>query len=303
MIIYSDKFLLHDKPDHPENKQRLIAIIDALKKDSDLSHKIKNKIKEPKPAKEEHILAVHDKDYFNLIKSTKSMRSNTKNFFMLDQDTYLTDKTYECAVLAAGAVEQGVDLVYKDRKEPVFCLVRPPGHHAPYGGFCIFNNIAIAAMHALKKYEKVFILDIDVHHGNGTQNTFYQSNKVFYCSLHQYPFYPGTGSTEEVGTGPGKGYTLNIPLSAGTDDETYMRLFQSTLSTLKKFNPDVVLVSLGLDSHKDDTLGGLALTDQAYKKMTKDLLGLEKPLVFVLEGGYNLDVLGRVISKMMLLSL
>jgi acetoin utilization deacetylase AcuC-like enzyme len=186
----------------------------------------------------------------------------------------------------------------------VFAAVRPPGHHAEKTqamGFCIFNNIAIAARYLQKKYklEKIFILDWDVHHGNGTQHSFEDDPTVFYCSLHQYPHYPGTGAARERGTGAGEGFTLNIPMSAGSADEEYLTAFEEkVILAADSFAPDFVLISAGFDAHQDDPLAGIRLSDDIYYQMSKTMKEISERhcsgrLISFLEGGYNLSALAR----------
>ena len=183
-----------------------------------------------------------------------------------------------------------------------FCAVRPPGHHAEPGqalGFCIFNNIAIGARHAQKKgFKKVFIVDFDVHHGNGTQDMFYNDNSVFYFSTHQYPHYPGTGSEEEKGSGDGTGFTRNVPMPSGSGDDEYKAVYCEVLPGLvKEFDPDIFLVSAGYDLYELDPLSNINVTLEGIKTITRGILDSKKdiPYIFVLEGGYNIQKLGDLI--------
>jgi acetoin utilization deacetylase AcuC-like enzyme len=217
----------------------------------------------------------------------------------LDPDTVISDNSFDSALFATGAVLKGVDLVFNKEIDNAFCLVRPPGHHAREGqamGFCIFNNIAIGARYLQTKYKlnRIIIIDWDAHHGNGTEEIFYEDRTIFYISLHQYPHYPGTGAKEDIGRGQGEGYNLNIPMKAGSGDNEYIRAFQDIIiPRLKSYKPEFILISAGFDGHRDDPLSGLNLTETGYYEMTKLVkeiarLYSENRIVSVLEGGYNL---------------
>jgi acetoin utilization deacetylase AcuC-like enzyme len=220
----------------------------------------------------------------------------------------VSSESYDVARLAAGAAIAGVDEVMKAEGETAFALVRPPGHHATPGramGFCLFNNAAIAARYAQSRYgvETILIVDWDVHHGNGTQDIFYSDASVFYFSTHQYPFYPGTGSSGERGAGKGEGYTLNIPLSEGTGAPAHREAFAAGIKQIEKhFHPDLVIVSAGFDARRGDPLGGLMLEDRDFSEMTKTVMGVAERygagrVVSILEGGYNLNLLGGTVRS------
>lgn len=290
-FIYDDIFLKHVMPaGHPESKDRLTAITNVLKK-SELWDKLIH-IK-PKKADKTEILSVHTSAYYeNIIKFT--------GYF--DADTYVSENSVEAALFASGAVVTAIDKCKGGELDRAFCAVRPPGHHAEANramGFCIFNNIAVGARHAQKLgYKKAFIIDFDVHHGNGTQHIFEEDDSVFYFSTHQYPHYPGTGSDTERGKGIGKGFTYNIPMHYGSGDKEYMTAYQDILPELvNTFSPDIILISAGYDLHADDPLAGIRVTDNGIRNIVKCILDSKKniPYIFCLEGGYNLKSLAESI--------
>jgi acetoin utilization deacetylase AcuC-like enzyme len=226
---------------------------------------------------------------------------------MIDADTFTSPESYEVALLAAGATVQAARHAWEHR-EAAIALVRPPGHHAERDramGFCLYNNIAVAAA-ALRAdgVERVAIVDIDVHHGNGTQAAFYADPSVLYVSSHQYPFYPGTGAADETGTGPGRGFTLNIPLPAGTTDDTLLRTYNGAVTeALDTFKPDVLLISAGFDGHQLDPLGGWRLTTDGYTAVIRVLHDAARRLcdgriAAVTEGGYHLEALRGCLEGM-----
>lgn len=290
LIIYSDKFLEHNKSTHPENKNRLIAIKSML----DRYH---YDTIEPVdvPNVEERIKKVHSEEYVELIKNFK--------YSMLDPDTYVVKETYNAACKAVTASINAAE--YAVNKKDAFALVRPPGHHACKNkgmGFCIFNNIAIAAEHLLsERAEKILILDIDCHHGNGTQEIFYARKDVYYISLHQYPAYPGTGSADETGTGEGKNYTLNIPLHPYTTDDEYIEALKIFRKIAIDYNPDVILVSAGYDTYINDPLTSMSITIDGFERISKYIKETAKMIdvgiAFMLEGGYNLKGLSEGVLK------
>ena len=283
-FIYDDIFLLHEMPlGHPESKERLIAITSALKKTDFWSKLIHLK---PKRAKKEDILAVHTNSYYEkVIKFTG----------YYDADTFISTGSVEAAHYAAGAVLKAIDTCMTGDLDRAFCAVRPPGHHAEPNramGFCIFNNVAIGARYAQKLgYKKVFIIDFDVHHGNGTQHIFEEDNTVYYFSTHQSPHYPGTGADGERGREKGIGYTYNIPMHYGSGDKDYFSAFHDFLPTLvREFSPDIILVSAGYDLHANDPLAGIRVTNEGISNIVKSIIQCRSgiPSIFCLEGGYNL---------------
>lgn len=222
----------------------------------------------------------------------------------LDMDTFVSAGSYESALFAAGGVLDLVDRVMAGKLDNGMALVRPPGHHAEKDramGFCLFNNVAVGARYLLERHglTRVLIVDWDVHHGNGTQNSFYDDRRVLYVSLHQYPFYPGTGALDEVGGGGAQGYTVNVPLSPGCGDDEYMLAFTDVVEPIaNQFRPEFVLVSAGFDAHRADPLGGMAVTERGFAAMTSVLLKVASAharnrCLAVLEGGYSLDGLAR----------
>jgi acetoin utilization deacetylase AcuC-like enzyme len=301
-FIYHPDYLKHDTGiGHPERPQRLQAVMQHLLK-SELWKKLEHL--RPSPAPLEILYAVHPESYVEMIKR-RCLAGET----VLDTgDTHACRESYDAALLAAGAVLQAVDGVMKGELSAAFCAVRPPGHHAESEaamGFCLFNNIAIGARYAQKKYgvERVAILDWDVHHGNGTQEIFYADDSVFYISLHQYPYYPGTGAANETGTGNGEGLTLNCPMAAGSGWKEYEEAFRSKiLPALHKFQPHLVMISAGFDAHKDDPLAHIQLTEDSFAEMTNMMMEIASKycngkIISVLEGGYDLQALARSVEK------
>lgn len=294
-FVYSDQFLNHRTPSgHPEREGRLVALKEHLEK-TDLWNELQHL--PPEPATADQVMRVHTQSHFDFIRETCE-----KGGGVLDSgDTFAVKASFDTALLAAGAVAGGVDTVLAGQHDAVFCAVRPPGHHAERDhpmGFCLFNNVAVGVAQALQVHglERVAILDWDVHHGNGTQHIFEASPEVLFISLHQYPFYPGTGSSEERGIGKGEGFTLNIPLPAGTGEKTYEQAFdEEVLPALRKFRPQLLFISAGFDAHKDDPLGGMLLTEDSFAMMTRKVRGVA-PIVSVLEGGYNLTALARSVE-------
>ncbi len=281
--------------DHPERLERYRAIIDELE-NSPLQQQLQWRLADP--ADISLIAANHAAAYIRHIEE-----ASLSGAAQLDKgDTRVSHESYQVALLGAGAAVGAVDAVLAGECDNAFCAVRPPGHHAEWSkamGFCLFNNVAIAARHALNKHglNRVFILDWDVHHGNGTQHSFYDNERVFFCSLHQYPFYPGTGEAEERGIGAGLGTTLNFPLPAQTKGDTCRDILKGPVAeAVAGFKPDMILVSAGFDAHHLDPMAYLELTEEDFGAMTRTVCALADEhcggrVVSVLEGGYHLKAL------------
>ena len=300
-LVYSDDFLLHEAPEgHPENPGRLRAIMDHLRA-TGLSQRLH--LLSFGAASAEHVALVHDPSYIEWVRS----RSDAGGGILDAGDTCANAHSFRVALLAAGGVIAAVEAVANDRVDQVLCLVRPPGHHAERDramGFCIFNNVAIGARYALDHLgiERVLIVDFDVHHGNGTQNAFWSDPRVFYVSLHQFPHYPGTGRSDEVGDGPGRGFTRNFPMPPGAPEEAWLRVFQRDLPAIADdFRPQILMLSAGFDAHRRDPLAHQSLTTSGYRTIARALLDLASRhcgarIVLVLEGGYDRSALSEGIE-------
>lgn len=297
-IAYDDSFLLHDAgPMHPESPERLKAIMEMIK-EIDLEYVII----QPREATRQELILVHDAEYVDMI-----LGLHPKGLIMLDPDTAFSPGTAKASLMAVGAVLESVDKIVAGEYNRAFCPVRPPGHHAEPDramGFCVFNNIAVGAAYAIdkKRIKKAAIIDWDVHHGNGTQKMFYSSDKVLYVSLHQYPYYPGTGSAGETGTGSGKGYNINIPMGYGSSDDDYRMAFNDIIiPALDDFKPELMFISAGFDAHRSDPLAGISLSTEFYGEMTSILRKIankycDGKIISVLEGGYNIDILKETVA-------
>jgi acetoin utilization deacetylase AcuC-like enzyme len=292
-LLYSNEYMNHVTPaGHPESTHRLEIVMRGLKESGavDKMEPIAARL-----ATRDEVLRCHSAKYFETAKSDVE-----QGLRMLSTgDTNITERSFDVALLAAGGVMNAVDAVVTGKVQNAFCVVRPPGHHAtPVKGmgFCLFNNIAIAARHAQKKHGigKVLIADWDVHHGNGTQDIFYEDGSVLFFDTHQHPWYPGTGDSSETGAGRGLNCILNNPFPAGAGRKEILGVFEGKLvDAAQKFKPDLILLSAGFDSRAGDPLGNFQLTDEDFVDLTKVMLHLAREhagsrLVSVMEGGYNL---------------
>lgn len=299
-IVTHDDYLLHEMgAGHPERPDRLRAISERLASDQLLD---KVELVAPTEIDPKLITLNHDPYLLDRIRTLSEAGGGA-----IDGDTSTNARSYHVALLSAGGVVDLARHALEEDASPGFALVRPPGHHAEPGrsmGFCLFNNVAIAAEDLIKNYgcKRVAIIDPDVHHGNGTQASFYNRKDVLYISSHQYPYYPGTGHFTEVGKGEGEGYTVNIPLPTGQGDAEYLYLYRNIVAPIiREYAPDVILVSAGFDSHERDPLGGMKVTSQGFAALTRLLLDLAEEvcggrIVFALEGGYDLDGLAEAVS-------
>jgi acetoin utilization deacetylase AcuC-like enzyme len=302
-IVRDDRYLLHDMGPHPESPERLRTIYNLLQKPemeglfADIP---------PRPATTEEIETVHTPSYVSKVAETAG-----KGLVRLDPDTSTCSASYEAAMWAAGGLLRAIDIVLKGETDSAFALVRPPGHHAEKDGamgFCLFNNVAIGARHAQRQHHlnRILIIDWDLHHGNGTQNSFFGEKEVLYFSTHQFPHYPGTGSVKEVGVDEGRGYTVNVPLSAGCGDPEYANIFKHILRPIAlEFRPELILVSAGFDPHFRDPLGGMRVSEVGFARMMNIVKGIAKSIcsdrvVLTLEGGYDLTALGESVRTVLL---
>ena len=299
-LIYHPDYLKHLTGEgHPESPERLVSIMARLDETGLLK---KLTLIGPIPANEDDILLVHSREHLETIKSAWE-----KGYKALTPDTPISEESFRIAMLAVGGVLTGIDRIMAGEVVNGMALVRPPGHHATPNqamGFCLFNNVAIGARYLQKKrgIERVLIVDWDVHHGNGTQEAFYADPSVLYFSTHQYPHYPGTGSFHETGEGKGKGFTINVPMRAGTPPDEFLKKFRDALyEKALEFSPEFILISAGFDAHRNDPLGELLLTEDSYTEMTKTVIEIANRcckgrVLSALEGGYNLNALAMSVE-------
>jgi acetoin utilization deacetylase AcuC-like enzyme len=286
---------------HPESPERLRAIISRLEEGG-----IHNRLVHiaPEPADDEWITQVHTQRYVENLKS----HSPASGRVSLDPDTSMSRGSLAAAYLAAGGALRAADAIMAGTVDHAFCALRPPGHHAEASramGFCLFNNVAVATRYLQRRHgvERVLIVDWDVHHGNGTQHSFYEDPTVLFFSTHQYPHYPGTGRATESGSGEGEGLTVNVPMSPGQGDEEYREVFERVLvPAADSFQPEFVIISAGFDAHKDDPLAGMGLTEEGYATLTGIVAGIARRhsrgrILSCLEGGYNLKALAASVER------
>ncbi|MBI2861277.1 MAG: histone deacetylase [Chloroflexi bacterium] len=298
-VLYHPVFLEHNTGNHPERAERLMAVWSQLQEMGLLSQV---ELVAPRAASTEEIALVHRADYIREVEAVAQGGGG-----WLDPDTVVSPGSYGAALVAAGAAIQAAELALSDPPVASFALVRPPGHHALSSrgmGFCLFNNIAIAAQYALNRrlVQRILIVDYDVHHGNGTQDAFYADPRLLYVSVHQYPWYPGAGAYEEIGSGEGRGATANIPLPAGSGDHTYAAVFEQVILPLaQRFSPELIMVSAGYDAHWADNISLMELSTTGYAGLADRLCALadevcQGRIAFLLEGGYHLEALATSVA-------
>ena len=300
-IVSNDLFLAHQNPPgHPECPERLTAILGALESSGLMEKTVPAATR---PATEEEITLAHSRPYFDMVKSTSG-----KEFSQLDADTSACEVSFDAALAGSGGLVCSANDILSGKIDTAFVLARPPGHHAEHDramGFCLFNHVAVAGAHLLANcgLERVLIIDWDVHHGNGTQHTFEEDSTVLYASLHQYPFYPGTGSLKELGYKDGLGYTVNVPCPAMLGDEDYLRIFAEILEPVaEQYSPEFILISAGFDAYQVDPLGGMLVTSEGFARLTRFVTGLAEKhcrgnIAFLLEGGYNTAEMGLIMKS------
>jgi acetoin utilization deacetylase AcuC-like enzyme len=292
-VVKDEIYLKHITGEyHPESHQRLEVVYEMLG-DEEVQGRFKMLL--PRPATQEELALNHSLHYIEQVASTAG-----RPYTMLDPDTTTSPHSWEAARMAVGGVLVAIDKVMEGEVSNAFALVRPPGHHAEKSrgmGFCLFNNVAIGARYAREKYrlDRVLIVDWDLHHGNGTQNAFYEDPQVVFFSTHQYPYYPGSGSIEESGKGEGKGFTINVPLPGGQGDQDFARIYQEILHPIAfAFKPQLILVSAGYDIFFQDPLGAMNVTPEGFATLTSLVMETATSLcqgkvVISLEGGYHLS--------------
>ena len=296
-------FLEHNTGQHPENANRLRAILDKLESDKLMG---KFKVEAGRTATSAEIKMLHTEKLISEVETASESGAQTLH----TRDCVISAQTYKASLHAVGSVLDAALEVAERRLDNAFCAVRPPGHHAEFDtamGFCFFNNIALAAEFLSREmgFQRILIIDFDVHHGNGTQHFFEERSDIFFVSMHQDPrtCYPGTGFAKENGRGVGTGYTLNVPVPPGIEDTEYLQIFSTDVKPkLEEYNPDFVLISAGFDAHRDDPLASLNLTESTFKKLSFELKHLAEQtaggrMLSILEGGYDLNALSSCVSE------
>jgi len=302
-IVRDESYLEHQPGDfHPESRKRLETVYEMLE-DPDMKENYREVL--AREATGEELLFIHSKDYIDMVAATSG-----KPYGYLDADTQTSEGSYLAALRAAGGLCNAIEMVDNGELDNAFALVRPPGHHAEKNrgmGFCLFNNVAIGARYAQRRLglERILIADWDLHHGNSTQHSFEDDPSILYFSTHQYPYYPGSGSFQEVGMDKGEGYTVNVPLSTGYGDAEYVAIYAQILKTIAlQFNPDFVLCSVGFDIYLGDPLGGMSVSPDGFAGLTRVLMDIAREscdgkLVLTLEGGYNLEGLRHSVKAVL----
>lgn len=293
-LVFSEYSAGHDTGSHPENQTRLNAIQQRLRSDRLLDDR---HVYHAEPVDPDVLAQVHDQRLIDQVRTLSEQGGG-----LIDGDTSVAPGSWDAALASVGAAIQATDLVLTGEHQRAFAMSRPPGHHAERSrqmGFCLFNNIALAAVHARELFgcKRIAIIDWDVHHGNGTQDIFYETSDVFFVSIHQWPLFPGSGLEDERGTGDGAGFTLNLPLPAGSGDAEYLSLMDDVIvPAVGDYSPDLIMVSAGFDAHLEDPLAMMGVTDAGFRRLAQRVRRLAEELtqgqlVLVLEGGYNLRAL------------
>jgi acetoin utilization deacetylase AcuC-like enzyme len=302
-VVRDPIYLKHSNgPMHPEGPERLL-VIDRMLAEFPLKDQLVDI--PPRDATFEELAWIHDENYIRRIEQTGESK-----FTVLDPDTSATSDSYAAALRAAGGTMEAVEAVLSGRFPAAFAFVRPPGHHAEAGramGFCLFNNVAVAAAYALRRHDlkRVLIVDWDVHHGNGTMHSFYDTDGALYFSVHQYPHYPGTGRIDEIGGGAGQGYTVNVPLFGGQGNDDYLFVFREILLPIaREYIPELILVSAGFDTHRNDPFASMDVSSSGYGQLTGILQDLARDccpgrLAFTLEGGYDHSALSEGVADVL----
>jgi acetoin utilization deacetylase AcuC-like enzyme len=295
---YQEHYTGRNHPERPARIGTLLTLVETYQRSG-------MKRFEPRPATPEELALIHDPAHIGRVAATAE-----KDYFAFDADTPVSSQSYATALLATGGLLTVLEAIMTHEVDNGFALVRPPGHHAERNramGFCLFNSAAIGAQYLREKFglQRVLVMDWDLHHGNGTQHSFYDDPGILYVSTHQYPYYPGTGAAEEAGQGQGEGYTVNLPIPAGWGDREYQELFQGVVDPIcRQFKQQFVLISAGFDAHARDPLGGLAVTEEGFAALARILLRIagdhaQGRCAAILEGGYDLEGLQQSVMRVL----